>query len=187
MNREQRNDRVTELRKQGWEGGDIATEIGCSLATVWRILKAAGLSPRVKRPVAERLQEKLIATPSGCLEFQGFCNSGGYGQIYVGGKNLLAHRVAFELAHGPIPSGLHVCHHCDNPSCCNPDHLFLGTQAENLADMVSKGRQPTKQTPEKLEQLRELRSQGLTLKEIGAALGIGYVTAWNWLRELEAN
>jgi len=64
----------------------------------------------------------------------------GYGQIFMNGRRQLAHRVAWQLCRGPIPVGMVVAHHCDNPPCCNPAHLFLGTQADNLADMRSKGR-----------------------------------------------
>lgn len=68
----------------------------------------------------------------------------GHGQFTVrrDGKqsHLYAHRVAWELTHGPIPAGQCVCHHCDVPECCNPDHLFLGTQADNLNDARAKGR-----------------------------------------------
>lgn len=64
----------------------------------------------------------------------------GYGKIKIAGCHLRAHRVAYELAIGPIPDGLWVLHRCDNPPCCNPAHLFLGTAADNAADMVAKGR-----------------------------------------------
>lgn len=64
----------------------------------------------------------------------------GYGMFWLGGNNVGAHRVAWMVTHGDIPSGLAVCHRCDNPKCCNPAHMFLGTHAENNRDMRAKGR-----------------------------------------------
>lgn len=66
--------------------------------------------------------------------------SRGYGIMRVRGKVLKTHRIAWELANGPIPDGLSVCHSCDNPPCCNVEHLFLGTHADNMADMIAKKR-----------------------------------------------
>lgn len=69
-----------------------------------------------------------------------------YGRFFGGGRldgrkvQLLAHRVSFELANGPIPPRMDVCHHCDNPPCVRPSHLFLGTRSDNARDMVAKGR-----------------------------------------------
>lgn len=68
---------------------------------------------------------------------------GGYGAINagaIGAGKLRAHRVTYEMAHGAIPDGLVVCHRCDNPKCCNPAHLFIGTKADNTHDMMAKGR-----------------------------------------------
>jgi hypothetical protein len=65
----------------------------------------------------------------------------GYGALRVDGRSAYAHRVAFEIANGAIPAGKHVLHRCDVPGCCNPSHLYLGSDAENAADRVSRGRQ----------------------------------------------
>lgn len=83
--------------------------------------------------------EKL---PSGCWEWSGPKSRGGYGivGVRVCGAGRSAHRVVWVLMRGEIPPGVFVCHHCDNPPCCNPDHLFLGTNRENILDASSKGR-----------------------------------------------
>jgi hypothetical protein len=65
----------------------------------------------------------------------------GYGRIQYLGVRWEAHRLAWTLTYGPIPKGLFVCHHCDNPPCCNPKHLWRGTHADNMADRNAKGRQ----------------------------------------------
>jgi len=78
--------------------------------------------------------------PDDCWEWQGARNNTGRGNVRVGRKHFLAHRVAFELSNGPIPSGILVCHACDNGACCNPSHLWLGTQQDNMRDHAAKGR-----------------------------------------------
>jgi len=78
--------------------------------------------------------------PCVCWEWQGGKKPDGYGSAGYEGKSDLAHRVAWKLTKGPIPKGMYICHSCDNPACCNPAHLFLGTQSDNMKDMIVKGR-----------------------------------------------
>lgn len=76
-----------------------------------------------------------------CWEWTAALKPTGHGRVFINGKFSYVHRVVFEAAFGPIPEGMCVCHKCDNACCFNPDHLFLGTRANNLQDMWRKGRQ----------------------------------------------
>jgi len=97
-------------------------------------------------PLSERLYAKVnINGRTGCWEWSGATRRG-YGRLTVGSRtngtrrSESAHRVSFNLAKGAIPNGMEVCHVCDNPKCINPDHLFLGTKADNAHDRDRKGR-----------------------------------------------
>lgn len=80
------------------------------------------------------------ATPNGCLEWNGYRTDLGYGQVGVRYKVYLVHRLAWRIHTGSDPGPLQVCHTCDNPPCVKREHLFLGTQVDNMADMTAKGR-----------------------------------------------
>lgn len=91
--------------------------------------------------LAERFEKKNVPEPnSGCSLWFGACDQGGYGQLRVDGRCMPATHIALELAGRPVPVGMRACHRCDNPPCVNADHLFVGDQIANVADMIAKGR-----------------------------------------------
>lgn len=95
----------------------------------------------MRKSLVERFVEKVLPpNEQGCKLWGRQKDKKGYGLFRFNNRHAFAHRVAWELAHGPIPKGKCVCHKCDVPSCVNVEHLFLGTQQDNLADMRSKGR-----------------------------------------------
>lgn len=136
---------------------------------------------------------RIEVKENGCWIWQGGKTKDGYGLVYMGnGKTCYAHRFAFERCVGKIPDGLKICHNCpggDNPSCVNPAHFFLGTQADNLRDMVAKGRgravgpkgeaaPSAKMTDEKVLEIRRrwpLAKLG-EKKSMAEELGIHYAT-----------
>ena len=113
--------------------------------------RTTGTHYNVCMDITERLWGHMVRADNGCLEWTRCTNTDGYGQIKVNGKVIKTHRLAWTLANGPIPDGLNVLHHCDNPPCGETEpseeypegHLFLGTVAMNVADRVAKGRTRT--------------------------------------------
>ena len=84
--------------------------------------------------------DQIATTPAGCWEFTGPRANYGYGKVGFADGMRAAHRISWEHHNGPIPVGMLVLHRCDNPPCVNPEHLWIGTQADNMRDMVAKGR-----------------------------------------------
>lgn len=94
----------------------------------------------IRGTIADRLQARTETMPSGCWHWTGALNSLGYGQLNFEGKRQLTHRLSFQLHVRPLAVGEQVLHHCDNPLCLNPAHLFVGDPAANSKDKVSKNR-----------------------------------------------
>lgn len=145
----------------------------------------AGTLPPNPRPTPEQtFWGNVEASASdGCWEWQRYRDRKGYGRHNWNGRpGTLAHRLAFQLATGIDPSGMLVCHHCDNPPCCNPAHLFLGTDADNAHDMIAKGRDRTsspgeanpsaKVTEADVRTMRAMYASGVGASAIGARFGV---------------
>ena len=156
-----------------------------------------GLTP------AETLAARLIRDGD-CLVWTGARDRYGYGWFEFQGKTLRTHRIAWELANGPIPGGLWVCHHCDNPPCCNTAHLFIGTRRDNVLDMSAKGRHGLQLRADKVRgsrngaavlseskvlAIRAGLARGESLNRLAAQFGVGKTTivrvrdreSWAWL------
>lgn len=139
---------------------------------------------------------------SGCWNWMKCCCSRGYGQFCcrVDGqwKIVVAHRVAWTIANGPVPHGLLVLHRCDNKRCVRPEHLFLGTQADNMRDMIEKGRAAqgerqanAKLTTEMVLEIRKMLAKKVPQSQIGQRFGVEQCCIsristgqrWGWLSE----
>jgi hypothetical protein len=121
---------------------------------------------------------------NGCLLWKRAKDKDGYGLITSGPdkRSLRAHRVAWILEHGVIPERMLLCHRCDNKSCVNHEHLFLGTPADNSADMTSKGRQASKLSSEQVQMIRVLGAARVPQREIAELIGTSPSNVWAILK-----
>jgi hypothetical protein len=128
----------------------------------------------------QQILHNVKKTDSGCWVRTSSLMPKGYSTIKLNGKTRYAHRISYEHFVGPIPDGMCICHSCDNPSCVNPQHLFLGTQKDNLADMTNKGRRNGPRgrnhpratiTGQIAAKIKEYRQLGYTYREIAAICG----------------
>lgn len=134
------------------------------------------------KPIADRLWAKTEKRgPNDCWDWRGWCHPAGHGQIGRGrrGEGLAyTHVVAWEVTFGQVPKGACVCHRCDNPSCVNPRHLFLGTPADNTHDMLAKRRHSygeahaSKLSDQSVQEIRRLLAGGRTQKSIAEEFGV---------------
>ena len=149
---------------------------------------------RKKIKTFDDMSDRLIENEDGCLEYSMSRKPDGYGWLTYNGKNISAHRLAWILCNGSIPTGMHVLHKCDNPPCCNPSHLFLGTQIDNIKDMVSKGRQGRSTYGARkltVDQVKSIKHQlgFVTQKRLGEIYGVTQAAIaristgknWSWV------
>lgn len=128
--------------------------------------------------------EKYVGKTAGCWEWTGHRERSGYGRLFVSGAPERAHRISFRLHKGIVPDGMCVCHTCDNRSCVNPVHLFLGTRADNNADMRLKGRARGKKGEKhhlaKLtaDQVRAIRNLPQSNVAIAKQFGVSRLAVW---------
>ena len=137
--------------------------------------------------IEQRFFNKVDKTNS-CWNWTALRSKQGYGRLTVNRKNYTAHRISWILHNGEIPDGLFVCHHCDNTSCVNPDHLFLGTAKDNALDRSAKGRgrddNGKKHPSAKLKEcdvyyIREKLSEGVLGKDLAAKFNVCCMTISN--------
>lgn len=137
----------------------------------------------------EEFRARLVRVGE-CLEWSMARQPGGYGAVTIERRVWLTHRLSWLLHKGEDPGDLDVLHHCDNPSCCNPDHLFLGYHRDNMADKARKGRtNRAKITAQLAASIRERVAAGASQSDLAVELGIGRHTivdivrgrSWKWL------
>jgi hypothetical protein len=121
----------------------------------------------------EFIKKRVFCNENGCWEWQGAKHKQGYGNVRYSGKTWLAHRLSWKIFNGEIPVNAKVCHKCDVMSCCNPNHLFLGTQKDNVDDAIKKQRfkpgklpRQLKLTWDQVQEIKKLNSEGITRKKL---------------------
>ncbi len=142
-----------------------------------------------------RLYSRLVETETGCWEYTGCRDRSGYGRIWHFDNTIMAHRASWIVHNGPIPDNLFVLHTCDNPPCCKPEHLHLGTADDNTKEMFKRGRykitRTTKLTEEQvLEIINSLINGGSRVElserfnvSLGAIDAIKHGRNWRHLHE----
>lgn len=139
------------------------------------------VKPGCQIAAAERF-ELYVDRSEGCWLWRGTIGAGGYGQIRVDGVKIQAHRFSYEHHRGPIPTGLHVMHSCDNPPCVNPEHLSVGSRSDNMRDMASKRRgnahhndqrhPSARLTDAQVAEIRRLAVRGIPRRDIARQFGV---------------
>lgn len=149
----------------------------------------------VNKPIYPKLCDRFwnkVNRRQKCWLWTAGKNRNGYGRFRFNGEARLAHRLAWQNINGEIPDGMCVCHKCDTPACVNPDHMFIGTRADNVADMIAKGRQSighdhsltVRGTANGCAKITEdevlaIRNDGGYQRDIARRFGISQAQVWN--------
>ncbi|MFZ3166395.1 MAG: HNH endonuclease [Candidatus Methanoperedens sp.] len=146
------------------------------------------ISEGVKHKPEDVWKKVDIKSKSECWNWKGYTTPDGYGEMRINYLRYRTHRLVYELTYGSIPNNMLVCHKCDNPSCCNPDHLWLGTIQQNIKDMDNKGRRkisygeksPThKLTSSQVKEIRRLyTTKNYTQRDLAKNFGVCQTTIW---------
>ncbi len=148
---------------------------------------------RTHNTTPERFWSKvLMSTPDACWEWKGMRQHSGHGRISWNGRLEAAHRIAWMFTYGPIPEGKVIRHSCDNPPCCNPAHLLIGTQLDNIADRVARGRTRSakgeanpgaKLTQSDVDFIREqYATERMNQTQLARKFGVALHTVWGIIR-----
>lgn len=141
--------------------------------------------PNGRASLEKRFLSRVIRT-SNCWGWSGTKKKTGYATLIEKGKEVRAHRLSYQLNVGKIPQGQHVLHKCDNPPCCNPRHLFLGTHQDNMRDKKIKGRHARKLNWEKVSLIRKRCKKGWN-KQGGAILSKEFNVSAGTIYEIVSN
>ena len=139
----------------GWRGRILRPQYSLGPEILWWLCWPSGapMTDLITRleDAAEgwRLRKRIVVAENGCWNWQGGLDKHKRGRIAVNGRTRLAHREVWRFFHGPIQNGKLLCHHCDNPQCVNPDHLYVGTQRDNMRDFMERNTHWTEKDPER--------------------------------------
>jgi len=138
---------------------------------------------RQSLPITDKMLKHSYPQDNGCILWTGPIDSKGYGVLKHGPISFRAHRIAYSLKHGAIPTGLNACHTCDTPSCVNPDHIFIGTQKDNIHDMIKKNRNTlpprTRDISPTLKAQIKADISGESLQKLAKKYGVSQTTIFN--------
>jgi len=171
-------ERVKKLMEQGCTNIEISKIIGCSQSAISKIrsgfVKGARTEDALIATFKKNLEKDVFVNSEGCWLLLNSIEGNGYAMRSFKGKHIKAHRASYLVYIGEIPDGIYVLHKCDVRNCVNPEHLFLGTQLDNMQDMWGKGRGPvnTVLTEELVRKLRKEYKPGDSWMELQKKYGI---------------